>query len=96
MKASTIIMLTAAIALLGNWAGGKTAGDLASGKIVKGAPTGSVLVGGLIAAVFLSLLDDAGGGAQKIGRGLAWMAFAAVFLTQGNTLLAKMGLVKSK
>lgn len=96
MKASTIILLAAGIALVGNWAGGGTAGKLASGKITKNAPTGSVLVGGLIAAVFLSILDDMGGSASAIARGFAWIAFAAVFLTQGNTLLTKMGLVPTK
>jgi hypothetical protein len=96
VKASTIILLAAALALVGNWAGGGTAGTLASSKITKNAPTGSVLVGGLIAAVFLSILDDMGGTASSLARGFAWIAFAGVFLTQGNTLLTKMGLVPKK
>lgn len=93
MKASTVILLAAVIALLGNWAGGGDAGTLAQSKITKNAPTGSVLVGGLIAAVMLSILDDMGGSASTVARGFAWIAFAAVFLSQGDVLLKKMGLV---
>lgn len=71
MKSSTIVLLTAVMVLLGRWSQGKKV----EAKIV---------VGGVFAALLISLLDAS---QPKLARGFALLFFAGAALTYVGPIL---------
>lgn len=71
MRSSSIVLVTAVIVLLGRWSQGK--------KV-----EATIVVGGLFAALMISMLDSA---QPKLARGLAWLIFTSAALTYLGPIL---------
>lgn len=71
MRASTIMILAALFVLLGRWAKGQTF-------------EAKVIIGGLFAALIISMIDSAN---PKLARGFAWLFFVSAVLTYLDPIL---------
>jgi hypothetical protein len=71
MRASSIVLLTALIVLLGKWSKGESV-------------NAKIIVGGLFAALMISMLDSA---QPKLAKGFAWLFFAGAALNYTGSIL---------
>lgn len=79
MRSSTIMLLAALFVMLGRWSQGKTF-------------DAKVIVGGLFAALIISMMDSAD---PKLARGFAWLFFVSAALTYLDPILQGVGAMPS-
>lgn len=96
MNPVTLVLVAAGVTVVGEWAAGNTAGTIATEGVAlpggKRASTGSVIVGGFISAIMISLLAEAGAGPRKVAYGLAGLVLATAVLGPGTNVFKALGL----
>lgn len=96
MSPISLVLLAAGVTVAGEWAGGNSAGTLAKAGVAlpgnRTASPGSVIVGGFISAIFISILSDAGPGPRKVAFGLASLILATAVLGPGTAIFKGLGL----
>jgi len=75
MRASSVMLLAALFVLLGRWAKGQTF-------------DARVIVGGIFAALIISIMD---GFDSKLAKGFAWLFFVSAALTYLDPILQGVG-----
>jgi len=96
MNPITLVLVAAGVVVVGEWAAGNSAGTLASDGISlpggSKAPAGTVIVGGFISALMISVLADAGEGPRHLAMGLAWLLLVGAILGPGTAIFKGLGL----
>jgi hypothetical protein len=76
MNSSTIVLLAAVIVLIGKWSQGK--------KV-----NATIIVGGIFAALMISMMDSA---APSLAKGFAYLFLVTAFLTYANDIFKGVGI----